>query len=313
MTRLPKIVGDTWFNSKPFTEKDLEGKVVLADFWTYSCVNCQRMLPYIKEWWAKYKDKGLVIIGIHTPEFDFEKITKNVEQAVKDLGVEWPVVMDSDYINWNNFANHYWPAKYLADKNGKIVYTHFGEGNYAETEAAIRAVLMEGASSENMPKISEEHGRGGVCFVATPETYCGYERGSIENSGGYVYDSAADYAALKTLSRDSIALNGKFIARPEFVESAAEGAALLLRFSATEVNLVLHAVGEWADVEIMLDGKPVPAEIRGRDISEAGEVKIQAPTLYNLLKSAGLVEGVLTIRAKSGNFRAYAFTFSGCA
>lgn len=130
----PEIVGDVWLGSKPFTKEDLKGKLVLVDFWTYSCVNCLRTIPYLKMWRDEYKDKGFLIIGIHTPEFDFEKNPKNVEKAIKDLGVGWPVVMDNEYINWNNFANHYWPAKYLVDKTGKIVYTHFGEGAYGETE-----------------------------------------------------------------------------------------------------------------------------------------------------------------------------------
>lgn len=305
MTRLPKIIGDTWFNlpggKQSLKPEDLAGKAVLIDFWTYSCVNCQRTLPYLREWWKKYQGKDFLMIGIHTPEFEFEKDPKNVAQAIKDLEVSWPVVLDNDYANWNNFANRYWPAKYLADRSGKIVYTHFGEGAYAETEKAIQKLL--GGKVEAMPEISEdEHEHGKVCFIPTPETYCGYARGSIANREGYVYDQIFDYQPSEKIPADTIALSGKFLVRPEYVESREAGAALLLNFRATEVNLVLRpAGGTIAVAEILLDGRPLK------------ELEIKEPTMYNLLKSQDLVEGVLTIKAKRGNFQAYAFTFSGCA
>lgn len=313
MVRLPRIVGDTWFNTRPPTPADLEGKVVLVDFWTYTCVNCQRTLPYLRQWWERYKDKGLVIIGIHTPEFEFEKDPKNVAQALGDLDVGWPVVLDNDRANWTNFANRYWPAKYLADKNGRLVYWHFGEGEYAETERVIQELLADGMAGTTLPEVVEdEHQHAAVCFVPTPETYCGYGRGSLANPSGYQYDRVANYRAPEALRRDSIALAGPFGAAPEFVESAATGATLLLSFHATEVNLVLHPAGESATVAITLNGKPLPADIRGRDVTDAGEVRVTKPTMYNLLRSHRLVEGVLSIAAREGQFQAYAFTFAGC-
>ena len=143
VARLPAVIGDMWFNARPLAGEDLAGKVVLIEFWTYSCVNCQRTLPHVREWWKKYKDESFLIIGVHTPEFEFEKNPANVEAAIKDLGVEWPVVLDNDFTNWNNFANRYWPTLYLADGAGRIVYSHIGEGAYDMTEAEIGKLLGE--------------------------------------------------------------------------------------------------------------------------------------------------------------------------
>lgn len=313
MTRIPKIIGDTWFNSKPLLPENISGKVVLVDFWTYSCVNCQRTLPYLREWWRKYKDMNFLIIGIHTPEFEFEKNPRNVEKAAKDLGVEWPIVMDNEHVNWNNFANRYWPAKYLADAKGNIVYTHFGEGNYQETEQEIQALIKTNMGEAALPATEEkEHGHGNVCFPPTPETYCGYGRGNLSNRDGYAYDKIYGYERPEKIKEGTIGLEGKFLARPEYVESEESGATLCLQFHATEVNLVFAAPEKHAIVEILLTGKPIPEEIRGRDVNKESEAEISASTLYNLLKSDKLVEGTLSIRAKRGKFQAYAFTFSGC-
>ena len=165
----PYITGDTWIHSRALLPNDLKGKVVLVDFWTYSCVNCQKTLPYLKKWWEKYKDKNFLIIGIHTPEFEFEKDKSNVERAAHELGVFWPIVLDNDYVNWNNFANKYWPAKYLVDENGYIVYTHFGEGEYEKTEKAIQS-LLKNIKKEHLRKTEKEkHTHHGVCFRPTPE------------------------------------------------------------------------------------------------------------------------------------------------
>ncbi|MBI1957289.1 MAG: redoxin domain-containing protein [Candidatus Niyogibacteria bacterium] len=315
MTRMPAITGDTWFHSKPLTAEDLRGRIVLVDFWTYSCVNCQRTLPYLRDWWSKYKDKDFILLGVHSPEFEFEKDPRNVEAALKKFGVEWPVVLDNDHVIWDAFANRYWPAKYLADRKGEIVYTHFGEGGYTETEREIQRLLGEDRTGESMPAIAaEEHGHGNVCFIPTPETYCGYERGALANEEGHQENTEFDYRWQGELPEDSIALDGRFFAAAEYVESRAEGASLLLRFRATEVNLVMRPVsGKEAEVSITFDGEaPDPAR-RGRDADENGGVRIREPDLYNLLKSDEVMEGILRLRADVGNFQAYAFTFSGCA
>ena len=293
-------------NSQPLLEEDLKDKVVLIDFWTYSCVNCKRTIPYLKEWWRKYKEKNFMMIGIHTPEFEFEKELNNVEHACRDLGVTWPVVLDNDRVNWNNFANRYWPAKYIADKDGKIVYEHFGEGGYEKTENIIRKLI-----GEEMEDVSvEEHGHGNVCFSPTPELYCGYNRGFLSNKEGYDRDKQFDYKK-PAMNEDSIGLAGKFTAKAEYVESADSSSELLLRFRATEVNLVLHPVDDIAEIEIFLDNDKLPKEYWGEDVDE-NNVAILKPTMYNLVRTSGLLEGILSIKPVKGNFRAYAFTFSGC-
>lgn len=309
MIRYPHLVGDTWFNTKPLSPKDLEGKVVLFDFWTYSCAHCLRSLPYIKKWWEKYKDRGCIIIGIHAPEFIFEKDVNNVQKAIIDLGITWPIILDNELINWHNFANKYWPAKYLVDIKGHIVYSHFGEGEYEETEKAIQDLL----GGKNMPSVEKEkHEHGQICFRPTPELYCGYSRGWI-SSGIYEENKIKQYNESGVVSDDSIALKGKFLATPEYIESKEKGAELIVHFQATEVNLVMESRSKNAIAQIELNGNIVTDEYRGRDVNSKGEVHIQKPSLYNLLKSNNLMEGILRIRAFESDFRAYAFTFLGCA
>lgn len=313
MVNLPAISGDTWLNSKPLSHHDLLGKVVLVDFWTYTCVNCARTIPFIRRWWEKYKDTGLVIIGIHSPEFEFEKKLDNVKQAVRDLGVTWPVVLDNDFTNWNNFANRYWPAKYLADRDGHIVYQHFGEGSYKETEKKIIELLgeVEGESTKEDLEI-EEHQHGSFCFPATPETYIGYGRGRLTSGQDYAQDTEHSYEAPEEIDNDTIALSGKFIANKQYVQSVGEDNQLLLNFKATEVNLVLHPTNGSSRIELTLDNEPLPKKFRGETVDEHSQLMVSKPAMYNLIRASELVRGTLGIRALSGNFQAYAFTFSGC-
>ncbi len=312
MIKLPKLVGDTWFNSKPVSSQDLKGKVVLVDFWAYTCVNCLRTLPHLHRLWHKYKDKGLLMIGIHTPEFEFEKNPDNVKQAIEEYHVHWPVVLDNDYVNWRNFANRYWPAKYIIDKSGNIIYEHFGEGGYKETEETIVNLLQD--KKEDLPLIEtgEEHVHDQVCFIPTPELYCGYGRGTLSNPS-YFNDQEADYYQPEVLIEDSIALSGKFFASYEYVESRQEKATLLLNFTATEVNLVIRPAEVLAEVEIRLNDNIISEELSGKDICGGGVVKIDESKMYNLLKSSFLTSGILKVVAKKSNFQAYAFTFSGCS
>jgi len=306
--KLPEIKGHVWIGSQPITLDDLEGKVVLADFWTYSCVNCLRTIPYLKEWYEKYKNDGLVIIGIHTPEFEFEQNPQNVKDAILRLGVTWPVLLDNDYENWEAFDNKFWPAKYLTDTKGDIVYTHFGEGGYEETESKIRELL--GLSFEQTEE--KDHKHGGVCSVATGETYCGYMRGNIANELGYGEDTEEEYKQNHGAKEGEINLNGKFFVTHEYAESREDGATLSLSLRGTEVNLVMAAPKNDTIVEVLWNGKPIPKEIRGKDISEEGKLCINRSDMFSLIKSETPVEGTITIKAVKGNFRAYAFTFSGC-
>ena len=300
MIKLPDMSDHIWFNSAPLRSEDLKGKVVLYDFWTYSCVNCQRTFPYLRKWWDKYKDKGLILIGIHTPEFEFEKNPKNVEAALKEFNITWPVVLDNNYFLWDNFANRFWPAKYLVDKEGDLVYTHFGEGNYAETEKAIQALLKDVSfpTIVGLPRIEPEPKTTAVCIPFTPETYCGYSRGRISNPGGYYQDRINDYVSLEVIAQDTIALQGKFLATREYVQSEEEGATLYLNFRATEVNLVMKPANDRATIEIMLNGKRLK------------ELTIESATMYNLIKSKTPLSGILSIKAVASKFQAYVFYLS---
>lgn len=292
------------------TLDDLSGKVVLVDFWTYSSVNCRRTVPYLRGWHEKYKDENFVIISIHTPEFEFESNPKNVENAIRELGITWPVLLDNDYVNWNNFENDSWPAKYLVDKDGNIDYSHFGEGAYEETEEKIRELLgIQGNSTA-----IESHMHGKSCFVPTPETYCGYLRGNIANDLSYTEEEEYDYHAPDDALREGeISLDGAFFSSPEYAESREEGATLSLSFHATEVNVVLEpGIGGPVEVEILLDSFPLEDNLRGSDIDEESHLVVTRPGVYNLIKSKEVIDGVIQIRAREGNFRAYVFTFSGC-
>lgn len=308
MVKMPNITGRIWFNTRPLTSSYLKNKVILADFWTYSCVNCLRTLPYLRSWWGKYRDKGFLLIGIHTPEFEFEKNPENVKKAVKDLKITWPVVLDNDYINWNSFANHYWPAKYMTDKNSNVVYTHFGEGSYEETELWIQQLL---GLKEGLVEI-KEHKHGAVCFIPTPELYCGYERGVISNLEEYKRDRVENYLPPMDFKEDSIALSGKFFTAPEYVEPREKDATIHLRFRGTEVNLVLSPNSGEGIAEVLFDNFPIEEQIRGKDLNDFNHLIVRKPKMFNLLKSHDLQQGVLSIRYEKGALKAYAFTFSGC-
>ncbi|OHA83667.1 MAG: hypothetical protein A2408_02435 [Candidatus Yonathbacteria bacterium RIFOXYC1_FULL_52_10] len=310
----PSITGDAWLNSPEITEETLSGKVVLVDFWTYSCVNCLRTIPHLQKLWERYKDKGLIIIGVHTPEFAFEKDPDNVALAIERLGVAWPVVLDNDRTNWEAFANRYWPAKYLTDTKGNIIYTHFGEGAYEETEAAIVAALgIAGKEGADTQEEIAPHEHGAVCFPATPELYCGYYRGDIVNELHYAEDQEDDYAFEGELPEDRMALRGKFFAAAEYVEARGDDAEILLRFKGTEVNLVLcPSSDEETSVYVTLDGDELPRDTRGADVDEDGLVQIRECKMYRLFKSDIQHDALLSVKVMNGAPRAYAFTFSGC-
>ncbi len=310
-TKAPEFPSNLeWFNTKPLTMKALRGKVVMIDFWTYSCVNCIRTLPHIKKWNDTYSEKGLVIIGVHTPEFAFEGQGVNVKNAVGELGLKYPVVMDSDYLVWNLYANHWWPRKLLVSHEGKIVYDHIGEGGYAETEQAIQDALRA-AGAKRLPKISaSEAGSGAVCHPLTQETYLGYERGRYANRNVEARH-LVKYKRVK--GRDDMpSLEGMWNVNKEFAASG--GGALHMPYMAGEVNLVMDPNGhERRTVILEKNGKPILHTEAGDDVSfEDGQsvVYVDVPRMYKLISAKQYQEGVLTLRAPEG-VQVYAFTFGG--
>lgn len=254
MMSAPEIVGiSSWLNSEPLTLSELKGKVVLLDFWTYSCINCIRTLPHVKQWYESYKNYDFTIIGIHTPEFAFEKSVNNVENAIKRFGITYPVALDNDYQTWRAYNNHYWPAHYLIDQSGTIVKTHFGEGNYVEMEDAIRALL-------NMPP-SKKAEELETKKTLTPETYLGFERGDHYHPSLQVQKNIpATYKTIGTLGDNEVGLQGIWTIQDDCIISNSNTSTLELNFTATHVYLVLQS-DQPKEIIIHLDGKVMPDKI----------------------------------------------------
>ena len=285
-TAPPLHADGAWINSAPLTIEELRGKVVLIDFWTYSCINCLRTLPHLKAWYAAYHSKGLVIVGVHTPEFAFEHVTSNVQAAVKRLGVTWPVVQDNRYKTWDNYANEYWPAEYLIDRSGHVRHTSFGEGDYDGTEKAIRQLL--GDAGAHATAVANTTPTGAL----TAETYLGYAR--LQNYVGRtpVPDKPAVYRFPASLPANTISYAGRWTIGSESIRSAV-GARLRLHFEAHDVYIVLGGHGT---VHALIDGRP------------AGTLHVDAQRLYTVHSSGRYTDALLELRFSPG-IDAYSFTF----
>ncbi|HEY6021335.1 MAG TPA: redoxin family protein, partial [Candidatus Paceibacterota bacterium] len=297
----------------------LRGKVVLVDFWTYSCINCLRTLPYEKELYDKYKDQGLVIVGVHTPEFAFEHVESNVADAVKRLGITYPVVLDNDYKTWGAFSNQYWPREYLIDMDGYVVYDHAGEGDYDKTESAVQAALAEraarmGTTTMPMPSISASQGPD-LSGVGSPETYFGSNRNEYLGNGTQGVAGVQTFTLPTTPSPNTLYLNGIWDTEPEYAESQATGAdtggsanSIEYYYSAGNVYFVASAAAP-VQVEVLLDGKPV-GQWGGDDVDKTtSTVTIGAERLYSLVHTPGPGGHLLELKVKGSGLRAYTFTF----
>jgi cytochrome c biogenesis protein CcdA/thiol-disulfide isomerase/thioredoxin len=284
---------DLWLNSEPLRMDALRGKVVLIDFWTYSCINCLRTLPHVRAWDEAYRDDGLVVVGVHTPEFAFERDADNVRRAVRDLGVSYPVALDNAYGTWTAWQNRYWPAKYFVDRTGRLRYAHFGEGGYAESERVLRRLLAEDPDAELVSEdIADETPSG----EQTPETYLGYQRLDRFVGSELVPDREAEYTVPEYVPLHGVAYGGRWTVEGERIV-AGEGARLRLAFHAHDVFLVLGASGESGSVEVSVDGE------------RAGTVPITVDDLYTLARIPGEKrDHVLDLRFSPGT-EAYAFTF----
>ncbi len=297
--------GDTPITIGEFKNK----KVVLIDFWTYSCINCQRTLPYMKAWDDKYRDLGLEIIGIHTPEFAFEKVQANVETAVKGFGLKYPSVLDNSYGTWNAFGNSYWPRKYLIDIDGYIVYDHAGEGNYEETERAIQKALQERAdvlkTGQTIPN-DIANPKATVAQAGSPETYFGSARNEYLANGVPQMSGTQSLTTSADIGLNKLYLGGAWKFSPEYAE-AGEGATITYRYAAKGVYFVA-ASSEGATISVMLDGKPVPEAKAGADVLD-GKATIKGNRLYKLIESSSPESHVLEIKIEKGVLDAYTFTF----
>jgi thiol-disulfide isomerase/thioredoxin len=296
----PEISGiNNWLNGKALKISDLKGKVVLIDFWTYSCINCIRTLPHMNELQEKYADKGLVIIGVHSPEFDFEKNPQNVEKAIKRFEIKYPVALDSDLKTWNNFKNKYWPAHYLIDQTGKVVYTHFGEGNYDVTEKNIATLLKlnQNNSSKTQEKVY-------LATDITPETYLGLKRRKNNFN-----QSQKKLTFPQSLPINGWGLEGEWKSANKFIESKKSQASLRLNFNAKKVFLVMASNKKTSiKVDVFFNGKKVDKSFFGADVKN-GSVTVAESRLYELLNLNQSTNGVLEIKAEEEGLQAYAFTF----
>jgi cytochrome c biogenesis protein CcdA/thiol-disulfide isomerase/thioredoxin len=316
--KLPALDGATeWINSPPLTADGLRGHVVVIDFWTYSCINCLRALPYVKAWYEKYRDKGLVVIGIHAPEFAFEKDLSNVRREVKELGVAYPVAVDNDYKLWRAFGNEYWPAHYFVDANGNIRHTHFGEGEYDESEHVIQQLLAEAGGGSLPTDLVSATGTGAAlaadeAHVLSPETYIGHARAeSFASPGGEVPGVAHDYAVPAKLSLNEWALGGNWTVGEESAVANATSTRIVFHFQARDLHLVLGPAADGKPVRfrVRLDGA-APAADHGTDVDADGNGTVSEERLYQLIRQSGDVrDRLFEIEFLDPGVVGYAFTF----
>jgi cytochrome c biogenesis protein CcdA/thiol-disulfide isomerase/thioredoxin len=315
---LPALNGAVaWLNSPPLTAQGLRGKVVLIDFWTYSCINCLRALPYVKSWYERYRAQGLVVIGVHAPEFAFEKDVGNVTRAVHDLGITYPVALDNDYAIWKAFGNHYWPAHYFIDAQGNIRGHHFGEGDYAGSEQLIRRLLTEAGATHLTAAAPLIQGAGvqaasSASGVNSPETYLGYARAAnFASAGGLVRDAPRPYAAPGVLQLNQWALSGVWRVDGEKAVATTAGALIVFRFHARDLHLVLGTGDARHPVRfrVSIDGHE-PGADRGTDVQPDGSGSVSEQRLYQLLRQSDPVaDHTFAIEFLDPGVQAYSFTF----
>ena len=314
---MPPLSGAVeWLNSPPLTREGLKGKVVLIDFWTYSCINCLRSIPYVKAWAEKYKDQGLVVIGVHTPEFAFEKSVSNVKNAVADLKIGYPVAIDSNYAIWRAFGNEYWPAHYFIDAEGRIRHHHFGEGEYDEFEKVIQTLLQEAgekavSSGAVSVKASGAEAAADAAGVRSPETYIGYERAeNFVSPGGAVRDKPHSYAE-GSPRLNEWGLLGDWTIKAEHAVLDQKDGSIVFKFHARDLHLVLGPPpdGKMIRFLVKIDGK-APGASHGSDVDPGGEGAVKEQRLYQLVRQSGpITDHTFEIQFLDPGVEAYAFTF----
>lgn len=316
--KLPSFGGATeWFNTKPLTPADLRGKVVLVEFWTYTCINWRRTLPYVQAWAEKYKSQGLVVIGVHTPEFSFEKNADNVRRAIDDMKIGFPVAMDNNYAIWNGFDNQYWPALYFADAKGRVRHRQFGEGNYDDSEKFIQKLLVEAGAGNVNKDLSPVNASGveaaaDLSTLGSPENYLGYERTlDFMSPEGPVADRRHQYTVPSQLRLNEWALSGLWtMGRESDVVNEANG-KLVYRFHARDVNLIMGAAkpGNPLRFRVLIDGK-APGNAHGIDTDQEGYGTVTEQRMYQLIRQpAPITDREFTIEFMDPGAEVFDFTF----
>jgi thiol-disulfide isomerase/thioredoxin len=316
--RMPSLDDATgWLNSPPLTPEGLRGHVVLVNFWTYTCINWLRTLPYVRAWAHKYQDQGLVVLGVHTPEFDFEHDLDNVRRQVKDLGVDYPVATDNDYAVWTAFANHYWPALYFVDAQGQIRHHRFGEGDYEMSEMVLQQLLTEAGSGGTDQELTSVDARGvevaaDWASLRSPENYLGYERtDNFVSPNGSILDSSYAYAAPTRLRPNHWALSGDWTVKQQAIALNQAGGRIVYRFHARDLHLVMAPATPGGPIRfrVHLDGQP-PGAAHGTDVDGQGNGTVTQPRLYQLVRQPGPVtERTFEVTFLDPGVQAYSFTF----
>jgi thiol-disulfide isomerase/thioredoxin len=315
---LPSFDGaTTWLNSPPLSPAGLSGKVVLVQFWTYTCINWLRTVPYVRAWAEKYKDQGLVVIGVSTPEFDFEHDLDNVRRAVKDMEITWPVAVDNDYAVWRAFDNNYWPALYFVDAKGHIRHHHFGEGDYERSEKVIQQLLAEAGHPPSDNALVSVNGAGLEAAadwgsLGSPENYLGYERTeNFASPGGAAFDKPHVYAPPRRLGLNQWALSGDWtVGKQATVSNQARG-RVVYRFHARDLHLVMGPVAPGTSVRfrVLIDGQP-PGAAHGQDVDAQGYGAVTEQRLYQLIRQPKPIsDRVFEIEFLDPGVAVFAFTF----
>lgn len=313
----PSFEGGEWIQQGPIDLKDLRGKaVVLVDFWDYTCVNCIRTLPYVVGWHQRYAASGLQVVGVHAPEFSFARDRDNVISAIRQFGLEYPVVLDNGYKIWRAYSNRCWPAKYMVDSQGCLRYHHFGEGLYQETETQIQRLLGDLNPALEFPPplepLRDTDRPGALCYRVTPELYLGYARGQFGNPAGVTHDCAFDYTDPGHHVEGATYLNGCWIVSQESASAAAQCAAMAIRYTSMDVNLVLAPPPDRpARLEISIADDQRP----GADVNVEGSrliITVDRPRMYSLVANESVVPGHLKLTALDAGVSAFAFTFLSC-
>jgi thiol-disulfide isomerase/thioredoxin len=313
----PLDTADEWLNSPPLTAEDVRGKVVVVQFWTYSCINWLRTLPYVRAWAGKYKDQGLVVVGVHSPEFEFEKDVDNIRRYSKEMGIGYPVAIDSDFSIWRAFRNQYWPALYFVDAEGRIRHHQFGEGNYEQSERMIQSLLAEAGQSAVSADLVSNVARdvevaADWANLKTPETYIGYGRaGNFASPGGLRADSRRKYSSPPRLALNNWAMAGNWTVRKQFALLNEANGRIAYRFHARDLHLVMGPAKRGATVRfrVLIDGQP-PGNAHGADVDAQGYGTLTGQRLYQLIRQRQpIMDRTFDIQFIDPGAEAFAFTF----